>query len=95
MLQLRLENKEHWQKRQKEGGEEGRPWVSSVAIMSVWQVSLIDCGILCSTLEPQYVTGPQLLALGHFHHYLCFPHFWSCPHLSKTVSVLNFPAVNS
>lgn len=95
VLQLRLENKEHWQKRQKREGKKEDPGSLLWRVMShgrsLWVIlwdSLLNTGAsVC-----YWSTAASTRTL---HHYLCFPHFLSCPHLSKTVSVLNFPAVNS
>lgn len=90
-----IENKEHWQKRQKREGKKEDPgsllWHVMSHGRSLWVIlwdSLLNTGASVCYWSTSASTRTS-------NRYLCFPHFLSCPHLCKTVSVLNFPAVNS
>lgn len=92
VLQLRLENKEHRQKPQR-----GRRIRKNLGLFcgmlrhvaGLW-VTLWD-SLLNTWASVCYLSTVASTRTNHY--YLCFPHFFSCPHLCKTVSVLNFPAV--
>ena len=90
VLQLRLENKEHRQKPQR--GRRIRKTLGLFCgmfrrVAGLW-VILWD-SLLNTWASVCYLS--TVASTRTHHYYLCFPHFFSCPCLCKTTSVLNFP----